>query len=138
MRDIIWQTRRQGPVNVLVISIEPGSLFICEQVADHRRSIDVAERQVLKTQPRTEFIGTGIHAEEQALVSDAMHTFPVNTRFIGRYHPREKRLGIEIVPDFLRAFMDIQEKTYSVSCAVPEITLVFPERSTCRIIYLTT
>ena len=71
-------------------------------------------------------------------MSDAMHTFPVNTRFIGRYHPREKRLGIEVVPDFLRAFMDIQEKAYSVSCAVPEITLVFPERSTCRIIYLTT
>ena len=110
---------------MLVISIEPGSLFICEQVADHCRSIDVAERQVLETQPRTEFIGTGIHAEEQALVPDAVHTFPVNTRFIGRYHPREKRLGIEIVPDFLRAFMDIQEKAYSMSGAVPEITLVF-------------
>ena len=137
MRDIIWQTRRQGPVNVLVISIEPGSLFICEQVADHRRSIDVAERQVLETQPRTEFIGTGIHAEEQALVPDAVHTFPVNTRFIGRYHPREKRLGIEVVPDFLRSFVDIQEKAYSVSCAVPEISLVFPKRATCRIIYLT-
>lgn len=70
-------------------------------------------------------------------MSYAVHAFPVNTRFIGRYHSRKKRLGIEVVPDFLRAFMDIQEKAYSVSCAVPEISLVFPERSTCRIIYLT-
>ena len=117
---------------MLVISIEPGSLFICEQVADHRRSIDVAERQVLETQPRTEFIGTGIHAEEQALVSYAVHAFPVNTRFIGRYHPREKRLGIEVVHEYLREVMDIQEEAYGMSCAVPEITRVGEEGSTSR------
>ena len=96
----------------------------------------MAKRQVFEAPPRTELIGSCICAKEQVLMTDSMHTLTIQSGFVGRYHARKQRLGIEIMSDFLRALMDIQEKTYAVTCSVTEISLEFPKRRARRIIYL--
>ena len=98
----------------------------------------MTQGQGLETEPAAEIILTCIHTEDQVLMAHTMPSFAVDSRLVGSDHSREKSLFVEILPDVLRSFVDIQVETYSVSGPMTEITLRIPQRGPCKGIQLTT
>ena len=88
----------------------------------------MAQGQGLETEPFACIIGLQGFAEQKILMPHTMLAFPVHPRFIGSHHSRQQRLGIEILPYVLRAFMHSEIETHSVACTVSEVPPVLPQR----------
>lgn len=82
--------------------------------------------QRLETKPASEVILTGVNTEKNILMPNTMTAFPVYSRFIGSDHSRQNSLTVEILTDFLRAFVDVEVETHSVASPVTEIPLGVP------------
>lgn len=98
----------------------------------------MTERKCLETKPGAELIVSQFLDQDKILVPHTVHTFPVDARLVGTDHPGKQGLGIEILPDILRALVNSEEKTHSVAGTVAEIAPGLPEGFPGQGIYLAT
>ena len=98
----------------------------------------MAECKGLEAKPGAELIVSQFLDQDKILVPHTVHTFPVDARLVGTDHPGKQGLGIEILPDVLRSFVNSEEKTHSVAGTVAEIAPGLPEGFPGHGVYLTT
>ena len=87
----------------------------------------MTEGQGLEGVPGAEIVRSVFAHEDHVFVPDAVHAFAVEARFDGVDDARDIGIGIEVLAEFLRAFMDIEEEADAVAGAVAEVALGLPE-----------
>lgn len=87
----------------------------------------MAESQGLEAAPLAEIVPTGIDTKHQILVADAVLALTVYSRLVGSNHSRNQRLAVEILPDVLRPFVDVEIESHPMARSVAEIALGSPE-----------
>ena len=65
-----------------------------------------------------------------------MHAFPIDTGLVGENHPGLQGHAVEILPQLLRTFVDIEEETHAVTGSVAEVALGLPQRFAGQGVYL--
>ena len=65
-----------------------------------------------------------------------VHALAVDAGLVGTDHSGKQRLGVEVLADVMRAFVDVEEKAYAVPCTVAKVAPGFPQGFTCKAIYL--
>ena len=86
----------------------------------------MAEGQSLELIPLSELRGAGILAQDDILVTYAMHSFPVQGRLVRSHHARKEGLRVVLISYRLRSFMDTEIVSYAMSRSMSEISHLLP------------
>ena len=97
--DFRRKERRQCTVNPLIVAVQPCKCLRAEEFRDDCRCIEMAEGKGLEVEPVTELGYAGFAAEDDVLVTHAVHSFAVEGRFVGSNHAREERLRVILIAD---------------------------------------
>ena len=81
----------------------------------------MTEGQGLELKPLSELGFSSFLAENDILMTDAMHAFAVDCRLVGSEHSRKQRLWIRLETDALRTLMNAKIESYSMTGAVTEV-----------------
>lgn len=136
-RHLARKQRREGLIYPGIVLVQPFQSLRSKQVRQQRRCIDMAAGQGLERKPVTEFGCTGLTAEDNVLMTDAVHAFTIKSRLVGGDHARQERLGIILITDALRPFVNTKVVAYTVTGAVTEVASSLPERHSGNGVYLT-
>ena len=116
----------QGGIDASVICIEPRNGFRSEKFRNYSRSVYVTACQRLKLQPFSELGCAGLATKYYVLMTDAVHAFTIEARFVGGDHPRKQRLRIVLIAYALRTFMHAEIVADSMACSVAEVAFCLP------------
>ena len=76
----LWREKwRQSAVDALVIGIEPTEFLCCEEILHDCRSVEMAACQGLEVEPVTEIGQSRLLAEDDILMTDSVHAFPIES-----------------------------------------------------------
>ena len=126
MRDFDRKERGESPVYSGIVVIEPCKGFWSKKFGEDCRGIYVTACQGLKREPVTEFGLAGLAAENNVFMPDAVAAFAVEARLIGCDHSRKQRLGIGLITNTLRAFVNAEIVAYAVTGALTKIASSLP------------
>ena len=88
-----------------IVFIQPCKGFRTKKFRNNGRSVYVTAGKCLKTEPVSELGRPGFPAEENVLMTDSMHAFPVYSGLVRCNHTRKERVGIILIAYALRAFV---------------------------------
>ena len=86
----------------------------------------MAQGEGLETQPGAKFVIPGRTDQEHVLVPDSVHALAVDAGLVGKDHTGLQGDTVEILPQFLRTFVIVEEEAHAVTGSVAEVALGLP------------
>lgn len=124
--NLLRKKRGEGLIYAGIVVIEPCKGFRTEKVGQNCRCIYVTACQCLEREPVAELCLSGLAAEENVFMPDAVAAFAIKARLVGSNHSRKERLRVCLPSDALRAFMNTEIITDAMASTMTEIAAGLP------------
>ncbi len=101
-----------------MIAVDPVNFILRHDGSFEQCTVKREQRHGFEAEKAPEFSSECRDCEHEVFASDAVYAFPVKAGFVGGKHSGAQSGRHVVQADALRAFMNVEEMAYAMSCSM--------------------